>query len=159
MKNDVPDHMAPAEGKAMSERRKTITVGQPCRIKGGGASKGYIGIVVDWIDDFPKQEIHVRHSVTGVITHYAPHNVEMLPWPGQTAAFGDMYVIAKQVAVDNGLTLEGGTPKPDLMYALYAGTPVFATAAEASKYLVGLNAPIGFVYMPLSQLLTIPSAA
>jgi hypothetical protein len=52
-------------------------IGQSC-IAGGGSIPKYLGMVVDWKDEFPNRYIRVRHPVTGIETDYAPHNVRLV---------------------------------------------------------------------------------
>lgn len=137
-------------------------IGQPCRVKGGGVVKGYIGMVVDWYDDFPKQEIHVKHPVTGVVKHYDPDNVELLslhpfessepPETKTVKRWPDGYVIAKQAAIDNGDKRPDGSIRYDLMYAFFDGSAIYATEGEAIRAIHALNLPLGFVCMPISLL-------
>lgn len=53
-------------------------IGQKALIKGGGTIKGYIGVVTDWRDEFPHQEIWVEHPFSKIRTRYAPSSVTLL---------------------------------------------------------------------------------
>ena len=56
-------------------------IGQKAVIRGGGSNKGYIGVVVDYCFDSPRQDITVEHPLTRVASRYDYKNVALVGVP------------------------------------------------------------------------------
>ena len=82
------------------------------------------------------------------------------PQPGASEGVEERWVVARQSVLDIGLgddVRTGG--KPEIGYALIANAGTFESAAAARQAHRQANLPLGWVVMPLSQLLPDLSAA
>jgi hypothetical protein len=53
-------------------------IGQKALVK-GSSQKPFLGMVIEWNDNFPFRSITVEHPVTKVRCKYDPQNVRLLP--------------------------------------------------------------------------------